>query len=179
MTPAHLAYALAATLLAHQPLPDTLDRLRPLRALIGTWATADSFGTNDGSWIEHGVRRCAPALEDAYIECVTTAPRRDGKPRAYRFFFTWDAARRGYTLLQFWSDYPGYSQMSLTIAPDGRSWDLRNITPVVRDGIERRNWHTITLESPDRLVWSGRANTSDQPPDRWTPVFREISTRTR
>lgn len=172
-----LALSIALVSLPTPAAPDTADRLRPLHFLIGTWATADSFVAGQSSRVERGVRRCALTLQRTYIECVTTAPKRDGASREYRFYFTWDESRKEHTLLQFWSDYPGYSQSSLRPAADGRSWDVRNITPVVRDGIERRSWATITIDSPDRFVWRGRANTSDQPPDRWDFVFQEVSTR--
>ncbi len=152
-------------------------RLQPLSALVGTWDTEDRYETATGPGVERGQRTCAPALKGRYLECVTIAPRRAGGEREYRFYFSWDERRGTIVLLQFWSDVSGFSVTTVTPAKEGLSFDLREAPHVAADGRERRSWGTLTVESPDVLVWSGRANVSSDPPDLWRPVFREVSRR--
>jgi len=156
----------------------SLDRnLTPLAALIGVWDTEDSYESASGAGVERGVRTCAPAFKGKYIECITIAPRRGGGEREYRFSFSWDEQRKVFTLVQMWSDYPGLSVTTVTPAADGRSFDLRTPPTIGANGTERRSWGALVFESPNQLVWTGRANVSSDPPDLWKPVFREVSRR--
>jgi len=153
------------------------ERLKPLAALVGVWDTEDRYETSTGPGVERGIRTCRPVLMGRHIECITSAPRRAGGQREYRFYFSWDEQRRALILLQFWSDVAGFSVTTITPAPDGASLDLRGAPQLLPDGRERRSWGTLTFESPGRLVWTGRANMSSDPPDLWRPVFREVSTK--
>jgi hypothetical protein len=152
-------------------------RLHPLSPLVGVWDTEDHYETPTGPGVERGQRTCAPALKGRYLACVTTAPRRSGGEREYRFYFSWDERQSTITLLQLWSDVSGFSVTTVAQSKDGRSFDLRGAPQVTADGLERRSWGTLTIESPDLLVWSGRANVSSETPDQWRPVFREVSRR--
>jgi hypothetical protein len=158
--------------------PPLDDRLRPLAALIGVWDTEDRYETSTGPGVERGIRTCRPVLMGRHIECVTSAPRRAGGEREYRFYFSWDEQRRSLILLQFWSDVAGFSVTTIRPTPGGGdSLDLRGAPQLLSDGRERRSWGTMTFESSGRLVWTGRANVSSEPLDAWRPVFREVSTK--
>jgi len=157
-----------------QPLDE---RLKPLAALVGVWDTEDRYETSSGTGVERGIRTCRPVLMGRHIECVTHAPRRAGGEREYRFYFSYDEQRRSLILLQFWSDVAGFSVTTITPAPDAASLDLRAAPQLLPDGRERRSRGTLTFESPGRLVWTGQANMSSDPPDLWRAVFREVSTR--
>lgn len=172
-----------ASLLASRPADvhaQALDEsIRPLAPILGMWDTEDQFETATGPGVERGQRTCQAALKGRYVECVTTAPRRAGGEREYRFLFGWDDHGRTIVLLQLWSDVSGFSVTTVTPAADGRSFDLRGQPQVAANGHERRAWGTLTIESADQIVWTGRANVSTDPPDIWRPVFREVWRRRR
>lgn len=174
-----ITFVASVLILLSSPLhaSQAADRIALLDRFVGVWDTADTFEAASGPVTERGVRRCARALKGTYVECTTLAPRPDGAEREYRFLLSWDATRETFTLIQLWSDVAGHSVTTMTPSEQGRMWDLRNVTPQLRGRVERRSWGTIQFEGADRMVWTGRANTSDQSPDVWRQVFREVSTR--
>lgn len=153
------------------------DRMALLRPLVGEWETADTYETTSGPFMERGIRRCHEALKGSYIECVSATTRRDGVPREYRWLFSWDTTKQAYTLVQFWSDVSGHSVTTMTPDTTGRVWDLRSATPAAAGRPERRSWGTLEFVGATEIVWVGRANSADEPPDRWSHVFREVATR--
>ncbi|NOT08558.1 MAG: hypothetical protein HOP28_10180 [Gemmatimonadales bacterium] len=154
--------------------------MKRLAPLIGTWDTEDIYRPESPTpSIERGVRRCAYALGDRYIECVTMATNARGLGREYRFYITWDPERGRYTMLSIWSNVGGLQLTTFAIDSTGREWDIRGTAPYVENGIERRTWSTLTFAAPDSIVWLGRYNLSSDSPTSWPVSFRETWRRRR
>ena len=156
------------------PEPTAEERVRRLAAIVGTWDTVDTYRPDSPKPIvEHGVRRCGFALRDRYIECITLGTNAAGRQREYRFYLTWDGDRGRYTMLSFWSNTGGMDLNAFTLDETATVWDIRDTAPWVEDGVETRAWSTLRFESPDKILWEGRSNSSNDPPTSWPVSFRE------
>lgn len=156
------------------------ERMQRLSPIVGTWNTEDVYRPDSVTpAVERGVRRCAPALANRYVECITMGRNASGREREYRFYITWDPARSAYTFLSFWSNVAGNQLTTFTVDSTGREWDIRGTSPFVTNGTEVRTWGTLTWVTPDSIVWIGRRNTSTESPLAWPISFRETWSRQR
>jgi hypothetical protein len=165
---------------AQPPAPPAtaVERVGRLDGLLGTWQTVDVYRPDSPSpSVERGTRRCARALRERYVECVTEATNAAGRSREYRFYLTWDGERDSYTLLSFWSNVGGIALSTIALDAAAQVWDIRGTTPYVEDGVETRTWSTLRFTTPDAIVWEGRTNSSTNSPDSWPITFRETWTR--
>jgi hypothetical protein len=150
------------------------ERLQLLAPLVGTWDTEDTYRPDSAKpAVERGVRRCAFAVADRYVECITRGTNAAGRTREYRFYLTWDPDRGRYTMLSFWSNVGNMSLTTFTIDSTGKVWDIRGTAPYVENGVESRTWSTLTIVAPDAIEWVGRINRSTDAPTSWPVTFRE------
>lgn len=149
-----------------------LDALRPL---IGVWDTHDTYHPETGPPIvERGVRTCDLVLHGSYIQCETIAPRPNGRERSYRFLINFNGDSARYEMLSIWSNIPPKLVQRLTPTDDNRRWTISNIAIV---GAEpSSHWSELVIETPARIVWTGRRVRAGQNPadapisfvDTWT-----------
>ena len=150
-----------------------LDALRPL---IGVWDTHDTYQPETGAPIvERGVRTCELVMHGSYIQCETVAPRPNGRERSYRFLINFNRDSSRYEMLSIWSNIPPKLVQQLTPMEDeNRRWRITNIAIV--GGERSDHWSELVLETPQRIVWTGRRVRPGQNPaeapisfvDTWT-----------
>ena len=160
----------------------TVARAQPaigwLEPLIGVWDTEDTYHPVSGEPIvERAVRTCGRVLHDVYLQCETVATRPDGRGRSYRFLINYNGTERRFEMLSLWSNVPHKAVQALT--PDGerRRWQIVNVA-VIGDGAgPNEHWSELVIESPQRIVWTGRRVAAGVAPATAPISFRETWTR--
>ena len=150
-----------------------LDALRPL---IGVWDTQDTYHPETGSPIvERGVRTCELVMHGSYIQCETIAPRPNGRERSYRFLINFNADSSRYEMLSIWSNIPPKLVQHLVPSDEHRRWRITNIAIV---GAERsEHWSELVVETPQRIVWTGRRVRAGQDPNQAPLSFVDTWTK--
>lgn len=152
--------------------------LRRLSYLVGTWDVQDEYQPADGPAIrESGVRVCTFIMQDTYIECRTTAQGASGRRREYRWFINYNGETRRYEFVALFSNVAIKDVKSFRTDETGRTWNIRNGTTSVDDGVERWHWATLAFDGDDRAVWTGYRNAETDPPQTWVRTSRETWVR--
>lgn len=71
----------------------------------------------------------------------------------------------------------GNSGFSAVAKPTKNLWPPRPELGLIVARPSASQLSASQFEAPDRMIWTGRANLSDEPPDVWRQAFREVSTR--
>lgn len=153
--------------------------MRRLSTIIGVWEVDDIYRSPNGSeWRETGVRTCAYALRNRYVECVTQARSARGVDRVYRWSITWDPSVRRYDLVGLFSNTPLIVRQTIRIDSSGTVWNIRS-PAVVGDGVEQWTGAQLTFEDADRAVWTSYRNFDTQAVTHWEQGTRETWVRRR
>lgn len=166
--------ALTPTVASAQPSIGWLD------FLVGVWDTEDTYHPATGKpTVERGVRTCALVMRESYLQCETLVDRGEGRGRTYRFIANYNATVKRFEMLSIWSNVPHKLVQSLTPDAARRTWRFENIAVVGDDEPLSANWSELVIESPERIVWTGRRITAGADPANAPLSFRETWTRQR
>ena len=153
------------------------DPLRRLAILVGSWDVEDVYQPVSGAPIrETGVRRCAWALLDRYIECVTRARNASGREREYRWLINFDTQTKRYELTGVFNNVTFRIHQSIQIDSTGTVWNIRS-PPYVNDGIEQWSGAQLRFDGNDRAVWTSYRNLDTTPVTQWAQSSRETWVR--
>ncbi len=147
-------------------------RLR-LAPILGTWDVYDLYQPPGAAPIrEIGVRTCAWALRERYVECVTQARNAQGREREYRWLINYNPETGRYDLVGVFSNYLGKVNQTLRIDDTGKNWTIRAPSSI-DDGIERWSWALLVFEGDDRATWTTYRNLETAAPTDWHVTTRE------
>ena len=153
-----------------------VSRLSPL---VGAWQTVDTYHPVSGSpVVESAVRTCRLVMHDAYLECETVVARPNGTGRTYRFLINYNRTTSRFEMLSIWSNVPHKAVHSLTPNAQHDRWIIEDVAVIGDDGGPNEHWSELVIESPERIVWTGR-RVSDGVDPKIAPIsFHETWTRT-
>jgi len=136
------------------------------RPLIGTWETQDTYHPVDGPpSVEAGVRTCHMALRDQYLQCDTEAVNAEGTERSYRWMVNYNGITERFEMLSIWSNVPFKSVSALEALDERNGWWLTSVAHVGDDEEYPPGYSEIVMETPDRIVWTGRRVSEGVPPE--------------
>ena len=148
-----------------------------LAPLLGVWATSDTYHPVSGKPIvEQATRTCRRVMHDAYVECETVVSRPNGTGRTYRFLINYNRTTTRFEMLSIWSNVPHKAVHSMV--PNGARdrWILEDVA-VIGDDEPGDHWSELVIESPARIVWTGRRVTGGIDPKSAPISFAETWTR--
>ena len=149
-----------------------------LSPLVGVWDTLDTYHPVSGKPIvEAGVRTCRTVMRDAYLECETVVARANGTGRTYRFLINYNRTTSRFEMLSIWSNVPHKAVQTLT--PNGARdrWIIEDLAVIGDDGGSNEHWSELAIETPERIVWTGRRVTSGGDPQTAPISFLETWAR--
>lgn len=149
-----------------------------LRALIGTWETVDTYHPLEGQpSVETGVRTCELALRNQYLQCDTNAVNAQGTERSYRWMINYNRITERFEMLSIWSNVPFKSVSALESLEGGDGWRLTGVALVGDTEEYPPSYSEMVVESPNRIVWTGRRLTEGVSPESAPISFVETWVR--
>jgi hypothetical protein len=149
-----------------------------LAPLVGVWATTDTYHPVNGAPIvENATRTCRAVMRDAYVECETVVARPDGTGRTYRFLINYNRTTSRFEMLSIWSNVPHKAVQTLTANATRDRWIIEHLAVIGDDGGPNEHWSELVIESPDRIVWTGRRVTAGVEPKTAPISFHETWSR--
>ncbi len=148
-----------------------------LAMFIGKWRFTDEATELAGfDYTETGITDCRLVLQSSYLQCSTTGTSKD-KTRSYFNFLNYNSISDQYEWVGMFSNHPEKFFMTISIAPDGKNFEMFGSPIKQKGGITSKNWSQIKFISSDKFIWETRVNKSNEPPDHWPLKF--IGTYTR
>lgn len=149
-----------------------------LSPLLGVWATTDTYHPVSGSpTVENATRTCRTVMHGAYVECETVVARPNGTGRTYRFLINYNRTTSRFEMLSIWSNVPHKAVQTLTPNSGRDRWIIEDLAVIGDDGGSNEHWSELVIETPERIVWTGRRVTGGVDP-RTAPIsFHETWTR--
>lgn len=149
-----------------------------LDPLVGVWETEDTYYPVTGAPIvERAVRTCARVLHDVYLRCETVATRPDGRGRTYWFLVNYNGTEQRFEMLSLWSNVPHKAIQALTPDVERRRWRIVHVAVIGDGGGSNDHWSELVIESPQRIIWTGRRVARGGDPATSPMSFRETWTR--
>ena len=152
--------------------------MEALQVLTGVWDTEDTYHPQDGDPIvERGIRTCELVLREQYLQCQTEATNARGVERTYRWMINYNSVTDRYEMLSIWSNVPFKSVSALEPLEDDRGWRLSGVALIGDTEPASPSYSEMVLESPDRIVWTGRRLSEGVAPEDAPVSFIEIWVR--
>ena len=146
--------------------------------LVGVWDTRDTYHPVDGPpLVETGVRTCRLALRDQYLQCDTEAVNARGIERTYRWMINYNRILDRFEMLSIWSNVPFKAVSALQDIEGQAGWRLASVAVVGSDEVDPPTYSELKIETPDRIVWTGRRVSEGVSPEEAPVSFVETWTR--